>query len=186
MAIKPCRECKAEVSTEAKTCPKCGTPAPTADQPSRGFKIALGAVFGLFAVCVVASSGGGGGKAPAPVTTAAPTAPKTAETYRTLNLEWISKDYADDKNAAAFTLTGKIVIVTAEPTGAFMKGDKLIVKLKNSHTNVDAIAVFDPPNEEAYSRIRTGGRARSLCTVDGVVSGALHFSACTLSEFLHY
>lgn len=29
MAMKPCRECKTEVSTEAKTCPHCGTPKPT-------------------------------------------------------------------------------------------------------------------------------------------------------------
>ena len=29
MALKPCRECKAEISTEAKTCPKCGAPNPT-------------------------------------------------------------------------------------------------------------------------------------------------------------
>lgn len=29
MALKPCRECKTEVSTEAKTCPKCGVANPT-------------------------------------------------------------------------------------------------------------------------------------------------------------
>ncbi len=31
MAIKNCRECKAEVSTEAKACPRCGAPRPTGD-----------------------------------------------------------------------------------------------------------------------------------------------------------
>ena len=30
MALKPCRECKKEVSTEAATCPSCGVPNPTA------------------------------------------------------------------------------------------------------------------------------------------------------------
>ena len=29
MALKPCRECKKKVSTEAKTCPSCGAPNPT-------------------------------------------------------------------------------------------------------------------------------------------------------------
>lgn len=29
MALKPCRECAKEVSTEAKTCPHCGTAHPT-------------------------------------------------------------------------------------------------------------------------------------------------------------
>lgn len=34
MALKPCRECKAEVSTEAKTCPHCGVANPTKVPPS--------------------------------------------------------------------------------------------------------------------------------------------------------
>ena len=29
MALKPCRECKKKVSTEAATCPSCGVPNPT-------------------------------------------------------------------------------------------------------------------------------------------------------------
>ena len=29
MALKPCRECKKKVSTEANTCPNCGVPNPT-------------------------------------------------------------------------------------------------------------------------------------------------------------
>ena len=29
MALKPCRECKRKVSTEASTCPRCGVPNPT-------------------------------------------------------------------------------------------------------------------------------------------------------------
>lgn len=34
MALKPCRECKQEVSTEAKACPNCGTPKPTTPKAS--------------------------------------------------------------------------------------------------------------------------------------------------------
>jgi hypothetical protein len=30
MALKPCRECKKKVSTQASTCPSCGVPNPTA------------------------------------------------------------------------------------------------------------------------------------------------------------
>ena len=29
MALKPCRECKKKVSTQAATCPNCGAPKPT-------------------------------------------------------------------------------------------------------------------------------------------------------------
>ena len=34
MALQPCRECGREVSTEAATCPHCGTPRPTAAAPN--------------------------------------------------------------------------------------------------------------------------------------------------------
>ena len=33
MALKPCRECKKKVSTEAVTCPSCGVPNPTKKKP---------------------------------------------------------------------------------------------------------------------------------------------------------
>lgn len=35
MAIKPCRECGAQVSTEAKKCPHCGTETPTTNAAFR-------------------------------------------------------------------------------------------------------------------------------------------------------
>lgn len=33
MAIKPCRECGQQVSTEAAACPHCGVPSPTGAPP---------------------------------------------------------------------------------------------------------------------------------------------------------
>jgi hypothetical protein len=38
MALKPCRECKKKVSTEAKTCPNCGVPNPTSSDEIKGKK----------------------------------------------------------------------------------------------------------------------------------------------------
>jgi hypothetical protein len=35
MALKPCRECRREVSTTAKTCPNCGAPNPVGRTPAR-------------------------------------------------------------------------------------------------------------------------------------------------------
>lgn len=31
MSVQPCRECGQNVSTEARTCPRCGAPAPAGD-----------------------------------------------------------------------------------------------------------------------------------------------------------
>lgn len=35
MALKPCRECGQEVSTEATACPQCGAPARASDKTER-------------------------------------------------------------------------------------------------------------------------------------------------------
>lgn len=56
MALKPCRECKKDVSTEAKTCPHCGVSAPTKQPPSKLGWVALG----LFAVVCTAAIAGSG------------------------------------------------------------------------------------------------------------------------------
>jgi hypothetical protein len=50
MALKPCNECKQEVSTEATVCPHCGEPNPT--YPRAQMKILYGAL-GLGAIIYV-------------------------------------------------------------------------------------------------------------------------------------
>lgn len=46
MSLKPCRECKAEVSTEASSCPKCGAKNPT--QKKAGWFVKIGGGFVVF------------------------------------------------------------------------------------------------------------------------------------------
>lgn len=48
MAIKPCRECKKDVSTEAAVCPHCGVPKPTEVKASaKEVRIGIGVLVGL-------------------------------------------------------------------------------------------------------------------------------------------
>ena len=60
MALKPCRECGTEVSTEAKKCPHCGVKNPTRvsgrQEVNKGAYLLVG--FLLFVVWMVISSGG--------------------------------------------------------------------------------------------------------------------------------
>lgn len=51
MALKSCRECKKEVSTEAKTCPHCGVANPTKEPPS-GKETLIGAAAVAVAIAV--------------------------------------------------------------------------------------------------------------------------------------
>ena len=49
MALKPCRACKKEVSTDARTCPNCGAKWPTR-KTGQSF---MADVWGFGALCVV-------------------------------------------------------------------------------------------------------------------------------------
>lgn len=62
MALKPCRECKKPVSTEAPSCPHCGVPTPVAassskKDPSTKEKLAGLAVLALIVVVALATCG---------------------------------------------------------------------------------------------------------------------------------
>jgi hypothetical protein len=56
MALKPCKECKKEVSTSATACPNCGVKNPTRRGPSKIVLYGGGAL--LLGMCAVARSGG--------------------------------------------------------------------------------------------------------------------------------
>ncbi|MDR6517492.1 hypothetical protein J2789_000154 [Variovorax paradoxus] len=56
MALKPCRECKKEVSTEAKACPHCGVTSPTKKPPStKEALIGAGAIIAVVAIGIAMS-----------------------------------------------------------------------------------------------------------------------------------
>lgn len=56
-AFKPCRECRAEVSTEAEVCPRCAVQFPTAANPlyppSSGYHSTAFAVIGVIVIIVL-------------------------------------------------------------------------------------------------------------------------------------
>src|SRR5439155_18591182 len=56
MALKLCRECRKEVSTQAKTCPQCGVPHPTS-QLDPCTKHALGCLALIIVVAVIGQIG---------------------------------------------------------------------------------------------------------------------------------
>jgi hypothetical protein len=62
MALRPCRECGKEVSTEAKQCPHCGVSNPTKSKTPNNQAAAVGClVLIVIAIVIgVASSGDGG------------------------------------------------------------------------------------------------------------------------------
>lgn len=59
MALKPCKECKKEISTSAKTCPHCGVSRPGTS--SRDVVVGIGALVALFGGCVALLGHSGSG-----------------------------------------------------------------------------------------------------------------------------
>ena len=47
MALKPCRECKAKISSRAKVCPRCGLKKPHQHPFARGFNEITNGLMGL-------------------------------------------------------------------------------------------------------------------------------------------
>lgn len=55
MALKPCRSCKQQISTEAKSCPHCGAPRPASTSGTSGCaKFALLGIVGFLGFGVIA------------------------------------------------------------------------------------------------------------------------------------
>jgi hypothetical protein len=56
VALKPCRECKTEISTEAKTCPHCGVRGPTGTTEQQTLARFLLCIVGCFILMASISS----------------------------------------------------------------------------------------------------------------------------------
>lgn len=102
MALIKCRECGTEVSTEAKTCPKCGAKPTKEMGVGMVMLIAFGIVIGAFSLF--------GGSTPKPVATPEKNAQKEAE----------------DKRYALATITSKTIRDAMRDPDS-LKFDRLLV-----------------------------------------------------------
>jgi hypothetical protein len=84
MALKPCRECGAPVSTSAKRCPHCGVPLPIAGTVSTG----VGCLVVGVVVYLIFSLSGGSGKPASRTTPAQPPAPAAPHQLSETDQAW--------------------------------------------------------------------------------------------------
>jgi hypothetical protein len=82
MALKPCRECKEMVSTEAKACPHCGASDPTGVQKQAHQRGAIGCLSILVVIAVVVAIASSGGSNNSPNTNS-PTSTNSSATTST-------------------------------------------------------------------------------------------------------
>lgn len=94
MAMKPCRECKTEISTSAKQCPKCGAPVKT----GLGF---LGWTAVVIVVLAVVGALGNARKGAESPTTDSPTTVATAPSTGTFYVPPADPEWEATKNLGA-------------------------------------------------------------------------------------
>jgi hypothetical protein len=174
MAMKPCRECTKEVSTEAKTCPHCGVSFPTRKKTSK-LAIAVLVVVGVIVVAAVAGSGDKGAGSGGDVTDEAP-AP--AVTVAAVDL-W--KAYDANEVAADEVYKDKRLLVT----GAVASIDKdimddVVLMLSTPNEFMKVHAQLEDSEASAAAALKKGASVTVACTGGGLIMGSPILKDCRI------
>lgn len=108
MAMKPCRECKKDVSTAAKTCPHCGISNPAGGGTSKGLKILLAVIAIIVGVNLLGRLAGGWRSTPGTSrgNTSAVSTKETALAGVSLDFIW-SRGRSDNSMIANFSIANR-------------------------------------------------------------------------------
>lgn len=185
MALKSCRECREMVSTEAKVCPKCGTPSPT--RAGVSWITMLGGGFILFVIIIgiigaVASGPDGNntnshGLAPSmPVAAAAPPpAPPIEIDARALYAAYDDNEVAADNQykGRRLQVTGMVASIDKD----FL--DNIVVWLKTGNDFGKVMAKMDKSAAGQAARLSKRTRVALACEGNGRVMSSPTLSDCT-------
>lgn len=196
MAIIKCYECSADVSTLAKTCPKCGAPvrqgqAKDADGGSPILK--YGAI--AIAVLIVAMVATKPAKKPATPYDPAPTPAElarhkaatagnsTASDVLPTTIEDMAADYDANTVAADAKYKGRRVTLTGTvgDISTDVANNAFLMLRGQSNASATARAVLQDSQRQAAAAIERGQTVRVLCTGDGDILKRPQLKSCTLS-----
>ena len=183
MAMKPCKECKVEISTSAKVCPHCGKKMPTGGITLPA-KIALGFI-GLMALGAVAEEFGKGHESPktesCQSTGKSPSPEPQAETYSLFNARDLNRAYQENEVAADEKFKGKQLAidgVVGEISKDFM--DNLYVVIPAGEMLEDIHAYFETQEKGQLAQLKRGQRIRVLGRVDGLMMKSVMLKSCRI------
>lgn len=176
MALKACKECKKEISTDATSCPLCGKKSPHGT--SRVVKLALGAV-GF--VMLMGMCGGRDRSTSASATTstaraAEPAAPRIPVIVDAVKL-W--QDYQANEVAADSMYRGKRLLVEGRVAGIrkdFL--DHVVVDLESPNQFMHTHATMEASESAEAARLTKGVRTTVLCEDARLVVGSPMLSSC--------
>ncbi len=182
MALVKCRECSNEVSTDAKTCPKCGTAKFNPAGAWTPGKIGMVAVLGLMCWCGIRSATNSGSTSAAAGTGTA--APAKAQPGRKPNVVVENRklwdDYEANEVAADNFYKGKVVQVSGTVASIdkdFM--DQIVVHLAGPNEFENTMATMEKSEAGRAAALSKGNKVTVLCEGSGRVVGSPSLSDCT-------
>lgn len=179
MAMKECRECKKEVSTEAKACPHCGTTNPTQlkKKTSVGMKVLIG--FGIF-VAAIGFLADYGEKNKATNTTA-PTQKAATEQAITVTTAQLFSDYEQNEARADNAYKGKLLSLKARVQSIdkdFM--DNVVLMLATRNEFMPIHATIEKDQAQKAINLNKGDTVNLNCRGKGKVVGTPVLDDCTI------
>jgi hypothetical protein len=179
MGLKPCVECKKEVSTSAKACPHCGKKNPTVGP---GAKVVSGVIVALLALWIckaVATSADSeqSSSHPASLAPAAASAPRAPSEHVDAVRLW--QAYEANEVAADAAYKGKVLEVAGVVTGI----DKdflgnIIVNMRSPNQFMPTRATLVKSEERRAAELSKGDRVTLTCECRGRIVGSPSLDDC--------
>lgn len=182
MAMKDCRECKKEVSTEAKTCPHCGVKNPTQKQTSTGMKILIG--FGIFVAGISFLADYGKDQKTTGTTAAVSTTPKPTqqqEQVTPVSVAQLFSDYEQNEARADSIYKDKLLSVRARVQSIdkdFM--DNIVLMLASKNEFMPIHATIEKNQAQKAINLNKGDTVNLTCRGKGKVVGTPVLDDCTI------
>lgn len=182
MALKACKECRKEISTDANPCPHCGKKSPHGTSPV--VKLALGSLgfVLLLGMC------GGRDKSEGSSSTSSSIAqaeeqPALAVPPIEITARELERAYDANEVAADNAYKGRVLAVSGN-VSSIDKGifDEVIVRLATPNQFNNVHASMNKTQAGAAARLSKGVRVVVLCQGSGMIIGSPTLKDCFFAE----
>lgn len=179
MALKPCKECGREISTEAKACPHCGKQNPTGMKTS---PLAMGCLVLIVLVIVgkIISSGNSGSSSTPQSTPSRETQLAARTQVASVSATEMWRQYEANEVAADNYYKGRVFRVTGTVQSIdkdFM--DNIVIHLASPNEFMPTSATVDKSGASHAASLQKGQRVSLTCLVKGRIVGSPVLDDCT-------